>query len=65
MDADNNGALDFGEMLQALQELGVFDGVTVHSLQMTILKSASCDLEVTPVKGLCGSAIACTLSTPV
>ena len=29
MDNDNNGALDFGEMLQALKELGVLDGIQV------------------------------------
>ena len=30
MDGDNNGALDFSEMLQALQELGVLDGIKVN-----------------------------------
>lgn len=29
MDGDNNGALDMSEMLQALQELGVLDGIKV------------------------------------
>lgn len=31
MDNDNNGALDFEEMLQALQELGVLDGIKVST----------------------------------
>lgn len=29
MDNDNNGALDFSEMLQALKELGALDGFQV------------------------------------
>ena len=34
MDSDNNGALDFSEMLQALKELGALDGFQVSRERM-------------------------------
>lgn len=39
MDADNNGALDFNEMLQALKELGALDGLPVSSMPAQALHS--------------------------